>query len=269
MFFWLQHGNSSKSLLNLDCRCNILLDYVFKNQVEACRKFVTEKRAEVEHSIEEIKVNRDHLAKAAENGSAPDSAEDVSLDGEVSGSAPIESSETLAKLEEILQTRRFQLEALQEAAVKLEGLTSSEIDFCDDMGHAVGLQSMKELAASDMLEDRATYNLCRKALPQSNGNVVEEPKKGSSKAKKGKNVDEEEKIIMLTFAVPPDNALNLDLLLGSGKVKVVKTRGKKKKGNHRRSNSERPPQEKSRKAKGLADITNRAGRGHARSQTRA
>ena len=62
MFFWVGFGNAEKRMLNLDCRCSIVVDYMFRELVLGeCEGYIARKRAEVAHSKEEIHANLEFL----------------------------------------------------------------------------------------------------------------------------------------------------------------------------------------------------------------
>ena len=134
---------------------------------------------------------------------------------------------------------KYQQTALKEAEDKIKDVALEDIDVCDDTGTPLGLSDLGSSAASDVLESRATYVLCRKT--------------------------DDKGVVMLNFAVPPDGSVNLDFLLGPSRIKVTK----KSKKNHRRSISDRPKSGRrrgSKKGKGLTDVTNKNTH-HLRSQT--
>ena len=287
MFFWVGFGNAEKRMLNLDCRCSIVVDYMFREFVLGeCEGYIARKRAEVSHSKEEIHANLEFLKGQLGAGAAgADGADGADGAGGADAAAPEAEGDSpppeqplaevdpdkaadvqrkIDKLEEMLKTREFQEQALGEAAKKIAGADEKEIDVCDDTGTVLGLQGMGSVVASDVLEERAVYTLCRRVkLGASDG-------EGSSAKKKGGG-DTTEKTVMLNFAVPPDNAMNLELLLGPSRITVAKKKkggGRGKRG-HTRSRTTRPKT----KGRGMRDITNNqqkmsAGRGkHQRSRT--
>ena len=287
MFCHVQHGNADSTILNLDCRCSILVDHMYRKMaVEACSSYVQTKTAEVEHATKEIMANLEYLntrleggnaaadldaaaAAAADEGAAAATSADA--DAEAATADELEDMRSkVQQLEELLKTRAFQAEALKEAAEKLRGVCLEEIDVCDDTGTALGLAGMGSLPASDVLDSRGRYTLCRRVKPRPADGEGDgaAPGKNKAGAKSGGAKADGETIVMLSFAVPPDSAVNLELLLGPSRIKVSKQQARG--GKHRRSVTERPRGKKDGRRKGLQDITNKgAGRQHRRAATSA
>lgn len=280
MFFWVGFGNAQKRMLNLDCRCSIVVDYMFRELLEGfCVTYIANKREEIAHAKAEIDANlaflRGQLDGSKEELAKPPSGEgedtpgetvepsDQSQTPELSEEMKEEISEKISKLEEMLKTRQFQEQALDEAAEKVRNASLDEIDVCDDTGTALGLQGMGSVAAADIIEPRSSYTLCRRIKPD-----VEQ----GGKASKG-DAAGNEKTVMISFAVPPDDSVNLELLLGPSRITVQK-KTKKGKGRsarnrkgHRRSITENPKGKG--RSRGLKDITNQnnAASSHRRSRT--
>ena len=254
-FFHLKYANAQSKILNLDVRSSILVDYVFRELVlNQCTEYIQTKSTTVAHSIEETRLNLNHLKQIITDIST--SAETATTaEGDVSSSSSDNSSSTgfetpeemtakVTQLEELLKTLEYQQEALKEARQKIDGAVLEELDMCDSTGTPLGLSTEAgSSSAADILESRGTYTLCRKMEGQA---------------------------IQLSFAVPPDGAINLDTLLGEGRIKVSKDKHNKGRGKHRRSSSSRPSSKgKGKKRGGLQDITNQSGSGHRRSMTTA
>lgn len=238
-------------MLNLDCRCDILLDHIFGSCVSKSVEFLAQEKRRVTHAIDEIRANISNLesllAAAAADGA--EIAPPVGADGE-----PVDFAQLVETLKEVISTREHQLNAISEAQGKLQGVTMKELDLCDDSGSSLGVRDYGPSSAADVLEHQQTYNLCRRVkeeeVEQSGGAAAAGKKKKGGKAGAGAG-GSEEKIVMLTFAIPPDEARNLDSILGHHRITYAKpkSRGSKK---HRRSRTGAP---KGRR-KGLRDITN-------------
>lgn len=262
-------------MLNLNCRCSIVVDHMFRELVlGACAEYIEGKTREVAHAQEEIAANLAFL-KGQLAGSPPgdsggagvDAAVVVDSGAEVGNSAQpdlslAESDPEMAaeiqakieKLEEMLKTREFQSQALAEASAKCVGADLTEIDVCDDTGTVLGLQGMGSVLASDVLDTRGVYTLCRRVKPDvADGGDTGDGKKNGKK--KGGAAEATEKTIMLNFAVPPDDAINLEVLLGPSRITVAK-RKKRERGEkgHRRRSTTRPKGKG--KGRGMKDITN-------------
>jgi hypothetical protein len=282
MFFWVAFGNAEKRMLNLDCRCSIVVDHMFRALVMgACAEYIESKTREVAHAKEEIGANLAFL-EGQLGGGAKVGAENAGESG-ASGAAAPAASPSLAetnpemaadiqakidKLGELLKTREFQSQALAEAATKCAGASAAEIDVCDDTGTVLGLQGMDSVQALDVLEARGVYTLCRRVKPEGGDGGGT----GIAKKKGGAAAAATEKTVMLSFAVPPDDAVNLEALLGPSRITVEKRkrRGRGEKG-HRRSSTTRP-KGKGKEGRSMKDITNgqqkAAGKGkHRRSRT--
>ena len=250
-FFHLKFSNAESIILNLDVRSSILIDYMFRKMVlEKCEDYLHSKAASVAHTTEETKANVVHLQSIIDqmngsstaststgNGEAVVAAAAISTTGLTDNTEDLQSK--VKQLEEMLKTLDYQKEALEEAKTKISGAVMEEIDVCSDSGVPMGLNKAGSTSAADILDSRSNYTLCRQL---------------------------DDKVIQLSFAVPPDDAVNLDMLLGPTRLKITKkekNRGGKK---HRRSSSTRPKGNLQKKK--LADITNQKG-GHRRAQTTA
>jgi hypothetical protein len=250
-FFHLKYANAESQILNLDVRSSILCDYFHKVILSRATEYVHTKSSTVMEGIEETKLNLTHLKDTiasigvtalnvnSDDGTAIDGKLAVPTADREEKAISLETMDDLknkvSQLEEMLKTLEYQQTALIEAKEKVDGVELNEIDVCDDTGTPLGLTNLGSTSASDVLESRATYTLCRKT---------------------------NDKVIMISFAVPPDGSINLDELLGPTRIKVSKKT--KKSGSHRRSISERPKGTKH-SGKGLKDVTNT----HRRSQTSA
>ena len=242
-FFHLKYANAQTQILNIDVRSNILCDYFHKNILARAADYVHTKTATVAHDIEETKVNLTHLnGIVADIGVAALSndggiAEEPSPTSDATATPTVaDLNDKIAQLEELLKTLTKREEATMNWLEKIKDVALEDIDVCDDSGTPMGLSDLGSSAASDVLESRATYVLCRT----------------------GKTDDKV--VVMLNFAVLPDSSVNLETLLGPSRIKVTKVTKKSKK-NHRRSITDRPksgPRRRgSKKGKGLTDVTNK------------
>jgi hypothetical protein len=216
-FFHLKYANAQTQILNIDVRSNILCDYFHKNILARAADYVHTKTATVAHDIEETKVNLTHL-----NGIVADiGVAALSNDGGIAEEPPPTSDATatptvadlndkIAQLEELLKTLTKREEATMNWLEKIKDVALEDIDVCDDSGTPMGLSDLGSSAASDVLESRATYVLCRKT--------------------------DDKVVVMLNFAVLPDSSINLETLLGPSRIKVTNTtRGQNKRQNKQRS----------------------------------
>jgi len=247
----LKYANAQTQILNIDVRSNILCDYFHKNILARAADYVHTKTATVAHDIEETKVNLTHLnGIVADVGVAALSndggiAEEPSPTSDATATPTVaDLNDKIAQLEELLKTLTKREEATMNWLEKIKDVALEDIDVCDDSGTPMGLSDLGSSAASDVLESRATYVLCRKT--------------------------DDKVVVMLNFAVLPDSSANLETLLGPSRIKVTRgsKKGKKGKGltdvtnkNTRRSITDRPksgPRRRgSKKGKGLTDVTNK------------
>ena len=240
-FFHLKYANAQTQILNIDVRSNILCDYFHKNILARAADYVHTKTATVAHDIEETKVNLTHLngivadiGVAALNNDGVIAEEPSPTSDATATPTVADLNDKIAQLEELLKTLTKREEATMNWLEKIKDVALEDIDVCDDSGTSMGLSDLGSSAASDVLESRATYVLCRKT--------------------------DDKVVVMLNFAVLPDSSVNLETLLGPSRIKVTKNQLKTKK-NHRRSITDRPksgPRRRgSKKGKGLTDVTNK------------
>ena len=142
MFFWLEFGNAQKKMFNLNCRCDILRDHIARICLSECTEYIRTKTREVKSSLEAAELNLSVLEEQiqkAEAEAAEGEAEAAAAGTEEAALERENTEKLIAEIKDLIQTRNYQLKALEEASQKVVGAKFSEIDACNDAGVVQGL----------------------------------------------------------------------------------------------------------------------------------
>ena len=114
MFFWLKYGNAEQKIVNLDCRCDILLDHFYRTCVAECIKFLAREEDRIQHATAELDANIANLEKLKSESTAVEETANVEAVAAAVSSEqnPTDFSALITELQEIRSTRAHQMDAI-------------------------------------------------------------------------------------------------------------------------------------------------------------